>query len=96
MHMESIVKRRLIIFLQSTETKQFKLIHFSKRVIMLSEDDQDRSKYIMTLKKKDFKQCECGWVVKINDFNFFITFLLSLKSLFITLLPFFIVWIKNE
>ena len=40
-----------------------KLIFFSKRVIIMSsKDDQDRSKYIMTLKKKlDLKLCE--WVL---------------------------------
>ena len=53
------------VVLYFTETKQFKaylLIFFSKRVIMSSEDDKDRSKYIMTLNKKlDLKLFE--WVL---------------------------------
>ena len=36
---------------------------------MLSEDDQDRAKYIMTLKNETLSSVSVGWVVKINDFK---------------------------
>ena len=36
---------------------------------MSSEDDQDRSKYIMTIKNKTLSSVSVGWEVKINDFK---------------------------
>ena len=35
----------------------------------MSEDNQERSKYIMILKNKTLSSVSVGWVVKINDFK---------------------------
>ena len=51
MHWTNEYSAKYIIFINSTETKQLKLIHFTKIGMMSPQDDQERSKYIMKLKR---------------------------------------------
>ena len=40
-----------------------------QRIIMLSEDDQERSKLLCYWKNKTLSSVSVGWVVKINDYK---------------------------